>query len=240
MPSEIVIVRHGLCSGNAAERASNKGDHSLFTKSLRQQNSSEWPLLPVGIWQSQKAGQWIRSSISEDFDCYIASDMKRASETAFHFGFRDAKWNTEALLRERSWGGTESISNPERFELCTRLGISPVENSMEWSPPGGESMIMVLERMKKFLKDTSQRFSGKKLLLVSHGATIQALRILQHRITSTSYPQFIGGNNYLRNCHIFHYFEPKYSNGEIQRFGFEKSAFLNPDGSWSTSIQSID
>lgn len=241
MPSEIVIVRHGLCSGNAAERASSKGDHSLFTEVLRQQDSSEWPLLPVGIWQSQEAGQWIRSSISEDFDYYLSSDMKRASETALHLGFRDATWNTETLLRERSWGGTESISNPERFELCTKMGISPVENSMEWSPPGGESMIIVLKRMETFLKDANQQFEGKKLLLVSHGAPIQALRVLQHRVTSSAYLQFIGGNNYLRNCHILHYFAPRGSGDDgLPSFGFERSAFLNSDGSWSTSVQAIN
>jgi broad specificity phosphatase PhoE len=240
MPNEIVIVRHGLCSGNAAERASSKGDHSLFTEVLRQQDSSIWSLLQIGIQQSQKAGRWIQSSISEDFDCYLASDMTRASETAFHLGFKDAVWETEILLRERSWGGTESMSNPERFELCTNLGVSPVEDSMDWSPPNGESMTMVLERMRAFLKGAKQKFRGKKLLLVSHGAPIQALRVLQHRVFGSEYLPFVSGNNYVRNCHIFHYFSPKDGGNDLPLFKFERSAFLNPDGSWSVTVQKID
>lgn len=239
MPSEIVIVRHGLCLGNVAERASSKGDHSLFTDALRQQDSSTWSLLPAGILQAQEAGKLIRSSISEDFDCYLASDMTRASETASHLGFRDAIWGTEPLLRERSWGGTESISNPERFKLCANSGVSPVEDSMDWSPPGGESMTIVLKRMQTFLKDAKQKFEGKKLLLVSHGAPIQALRVLQHRIASSVYLKFISGDNYIRNCHILHYFAPR-SGGDLPSFRYERSAFLNPDGSWSVTVQSID
>lgn len=241
MVREIVVVRHGLCSGNAAERASSKGDHSLFTETLRRQDSSEWPLLQEGIRQSQEAGRWIRSSIPGDFDCYLTSGMTRADETAFHLGFKDAVWETETLLKERSWGGVECLPNPERDELCRSLGISPVEDSCDWSPPGGESMSMVLQRIRLFLKDASQRFKGKRMLIVSHGAPIHALRVIQHRIADPEYLQFIRDNRFIRNCHIFHFYGLDGSDNEdLPLFRFERSAYLNPDDSWSTSVHTIE
>lgn len=239
MPSEIVIVRHGLCSGNVAERASSKGDHSLFTETLRQQDSSTWPLVTKGVWQSQEAGRLIKSTISGDFDHYVSSDMTRTLETASHLGFSNATWVIETLLRERSWGGAESMPNPERLKLCAELGISPFEDSIHWSPPNGESMVSVLMRLRAFLKNTAQKFKGKRLILISHGAPVQAMRLLQHRIAESDYLRFIGGNNYIRNCHVFHYFARKDNGGNLPMFGFERSAFLNADDSWSVTVRKI-
>lgn len=240
MPTEIVIVRHGLCTGNAADQASRKGNHSLFSHGLRQQKSTEWPLLPLGVIQSQETGKKIMGSIAENFDHYLTSDITRSIETARGLGFKKAVWEIDTLLRERDWGGIENLPYPERNELFKQAGISSTEDSLEWRPPGGESMLFILRQVESFLKMARQKFHGKKLLIVSHGAPVQAMRVLQHKVVPENYVSFISGNNYIRNCHIFHYFSPKKDVGITPMYLFERSMFLTADGTWSESIQKIE
>ena len=125
MPVEMVIVRHGESIGNAAYRASCKGDCSLFTKEVLCQESSQSPLTPTGIKQSELMGEWIRNNISQTFDRYLTSDYVRAIETAKHLGFKNSNWEENTLLRERDWGGFEYLTFPERNDLFKRFGISP-------------------------------------------------------------------------------------------------------------------
>ena len=239
MPTEIVLVRHGLCTGNAAGLASRKGDQSLFTQEFRSQKSSDWTLLPHGIWQAQEAGEKIRSAVLRNFDHFIASDIVRSRETAKYLGF-SAVWETDILLRERDWGGTESLPYPERKNIFERNGISLTEDSMKWNPPGGESMLLILGQMRIFLKKVQQRFSGKRILIVSHGGPIQAIRVLQHNVNQTSYASFISGNNYIRNCHIFHYFSKKNDGCLLPMYEYEHSLYLNSDNNWIETIVKLN
>jgi broad specificity phosphatase PhoE len=235
MPIEIVLVRHAICTGNAAERASYHGDHTLFTPNVRKKKSIDWPLLPLGIKQSEEAGEKIRQSVSGEFDYYITSDILRAVETAQHLGFKDVEWKTNILWRERNWGGVENIPLPERQKVFDRLGISSVEDSLEWRPPGGESMISIMRRVELFLRWAQHHLSGKRLLIVSHGGPVQAMRVIQHNITPQNYQLFISGNNYIRNCHVFQYSLRSYNDVNIPKFKLERSLFAKANGDWQDS-----
>ncbi len=209
MPTEIVIVRHGQCTGNVADRASFKGNHSLFTEELRQQKSSLWPLTPAGIKESELAGNWIRNNITNVFDHYFRSDYLRAIETAEHMRFDESHWIESLLLRERQWAGSENLPYPEREKFFESFGVPTEEDSLFWSPPNGEAMIAIIKKMELFLDEARRMYSGKRILLVSHGAPLQAFRVLQHQIEPADYKSFISGKNYIRNCHIFHYSNKK-------------------------------
>jgi len=239
MPIEIVFVRHAICTGNAAERASCQGDHTLFTSDVRNKKSVDWPLLPFGFRQAEKVGEKIRECISEEFDYYLTSDILRAVETAQHLGFDGVEWKTNALLRERNWGGVENIPLSERQEVFDRLGISSTEDSLDWRPPRGESMISIVRRIQLFLKWTQQHLSGKRLLIVSHGGPVQAMRVIQHNIAPQDYRLFISGDNYIRNCHVFQYSMRSYGDVEIPKFRLERSLFAKVNGGWQDSTQEL-
>lgn len=239
MPSEIVIVRHGQCTGNLADRASYKGDHRLFTQEIRKQKSSEWPLTVRGIKESELTGDWIRNNIVSEFDHYFTSDYTRAIETAKHMNFVGANWNQDFLLRERRWGGVENLPYPERNAIFQRTKISTMEDSPDWRPPNGESMRVVLKKVRRFLEKTREITSMKRVLVVSHGAPLQAFRILQHNIASYQYIPFLNGKNHIRNCHIFHYFNKKGNDSDVPMYSFERSVFLDPNGNWVETVQKI-
>ncbi len=239
MPTEIVIVRHGQCTGNVADRASYKGDHRLFTKEIRSQKSSLWSLTPTGIRESKSSGEWIRNKISPAFDYYFSSDYVRAIETAAHMGFEKSCWKENSLLREREWGGSENLPYSERNELFQRFGTSLTEDSLSWSPPNGESMITIIEKVKSFLDEVKMVTSGKRVLIVSHGAPLQAFRVLQHKVEPSRYTAFINKGDYIRNCHIFHYLVRKDESADIPMYSLERSAYLNSDHEWIEAVQQI-
>lgn len=235
MSEELVIVRHGQCTGNAADRASSKGDHSLFTREVRRQESHKWQLTERGIVESKYAGAWIRQNIAISFDHYLYSDFVRAVETGHHMDFEDALWKENKLLRERKWGGVENLPYPERNEIFHRLGISEHENSMYWRPPNGESMVSVVQRTQRFLQEQREGTT----LVVSHGAPIQAIRLIQHGIRADDYPEFISGNNYIRNCQIFHYFGRKNESTNLPTYAFERSVYLDAADKWIETVREL-
>ena len=239
MPIEIVLVRHAVCTGNAADRASCRGDHTLFTPEVKKKKSVDWPLLPLGIRQSEEAGEKIRQSISGRFDYYITSDILRAIETAQHLGFKGVEWQANALWRERNWGGSENVPLPERQKIFDRLGIPHMEDSLGWRPPRGESMTSIIRRVELFLKWAQRHLSGKRLLIVSHGGPVQAMRVIQHNIKSQDYPLFISGDNYIRNCHIFQYSLRSYGDVNIPKFRLERSLFAKANGDWQDNTQEL-
>lgn len=236
MPAEVVVVRHGQCSGNVADRASYKGNHHLFTTDIRSQKSSQWPLTSTGIKESELAGNWIRDNIATEFDFYFTSDYVRAVQTAKHLAFEGSRWIEDFLLREREWGGAENLPYPEREVLFQHFGVSPTEDSMSWRPPNGESMFTIVGKMRLFLARARATASAKRILLVTHGAPLQAFRVLQHNISPSRYTSFVNGENYLRNCHVFHYSEKKGSADNIPMYSLERSAYLNPDSKWVETI----
>ncbi len=232
MPQEIVIVRHAQCTGNAADRASKKGDHSFYTPTLRSQKSFDWPLTSLGVEQSKSAGNKLRTSIAAEFDCYLCADIPRAEQTAQHLGFPDAKWERCTLLRERDWGGIECLPYPERSTLFSQAKISPEEDSLDWRPPGGQSMRYILGNMKLFLKYISAHYKARRIIAVTHGAPVQAMRVLQHAIPEEHYTSFISSDNYIRNCHIFHYHKKTMEENGIPMYRIERSIHQDPNGQW--------
>jgi len=239
MPTEIVLLRHGQCTGNVAARASAKGDHSLFVPEIRNQESSLWPLTPLGVKQSSLAGTWIKENIAPAFDFCFSSDQTRSIETAEHLGFTGTSWVEEPLLREREWGGAENLPVPERDALFQDLGISPTEDSLAWSPPNGESMITVTKRLRLFFEKPRKLISSKRVLVVSHGGPLQAFRVLQHQVKPSRYVEFIGGDNYIRNCHIFHYLEKRNGKRNFPMYSLEWSIFLDKDNHWVEASRNI-
>lgn len=239
MPTEIVLLRHGQCTGNVAARASAKGDHSLFSPEIRNQESSLWPLTPLGVKQSILAGNWIRENISPTFDLCFSSDQVRSIETAGYLGFSGTLWKNDLLLREREWGGTENLPVPERDALFQRLEISPIEDSLGWHPPNGESMITVIKKLKSFFKKVGSLVSSKRVIIVSHGGPLQAFRVLQHQVEPHRYTEFISGDNYIRNCHIFHYLNKRNGDNDFPMYSLERSIFLDPNSQWIETSKNI-
>jgi broad specificity phosphatase PhoE len=181
----------------------------------------------------------IREKIYPSFDGYVHSPYPRAEETAHHLGFTNATWEVNELLRERKWGGIENLPYPERNAIFAKTGINPTEDSITWRPPRGESMIELLTNAKAFLIWVHERFPKGRVLAISHGGPIQAIRVIQHRVVPDKYSAFISGDNYIRNCHIFHFFD-RDGDGAIPRFKSERSLCIDQSGTWCEKLNKIE
>jgi broad specificity phosphatase PhoE len=207
MPTEILLMRHGESTGNVAGMLSRGGDHSLFTELLRNQNSSSWPLTEKGVQQARNAGSFIRNSGWSPFDGYYCSDYVRAIETASNLRLEGASWTADSRLRERNWAGLERLSFPEMLKIFSDQKTPLVENSIDWHPPGGESMRSLLLRLDLFLADIRKRHSGQRVIIVSHGGIVHAMLLMQHGLGQTDYQAFIHNHRHVRYCHLYRYFD---------------------------------
>ncbi len=208
MPLDLVIVRHGRSEGNEANSASRKGDNRHFTEEYRARHGSQWRLTGLGCRQADAAGEWLRANNLSRFDRYYTSDYIRARETAVHLDLPDASWFPAPRLRERDWGGLESIPEQERLdkfrEEIERRQVQP----FYWRPPYGESMADLTDRIDMVLGTLSRECSDKRVIIVCHGEVMWGFRVLLERMGQERYMELDASKHpfdKIHNCQILHY-----------------------------------
>ena len=123
------------------------------------------PLAAVGREQARELG---RNYAYKAPDAVFCSDLQRASETAaIVFAGRGLPIVPDARLREYDYGD------------MTRFPVAQVEAEFArriTEPfPGGESLLMVLQRVGAFLQDALREYDRKTIVVIGHRATRYAL-----------------------------------------------------------------
>ncbi|HLD07524.1 MAG TPA: class I tRNA ligase family protein, partial [Candidatus Peribacterales bacterium] len=165
---EVTLVRHGETDINKEKRVQGGNiDHSLNE---------------TGRKQAQETSSALRG---ESFDLIICSDALRAVETAEILGKELGIGTIEKLpiLRERNlgdWSGKKAVDI-----LQENPPPNPATNPSfhTTTPKNGESFSEFLKRMQDAAEEIMRRFSGKKILLVSHRGTMQGLMTVTKRLT---------------------------------------------------------
>lgn len=143
----IALLRHGQTDWNI---------------DFRLQGTSDIPLNEIGLKQAKTAAE----GISGEWDVIIASPLSRALETAkivaahHHLG----EVLVDPLLLERSFGEAEGL----RYEDW-RLKYP------DSHVPGGETIEALELRANRLLHALAEKYSGQRVLAVSHGALIRKL-----------------------------------------------------------------
>jgi len=228
-PMNLVLIRHGESEGNRSNWFSRHGDNRYFTPEHLARHSAWWHLTELGIKQAEVTGEWLRKNNLHHFDHHIVSSHVRAIETASYLGLDDALWDVRYELRERDFGLVDVLADDEknrRFpEYVRRLDFDRYFNR----PPKGESMDDMRLRIEKsmipLLRDTAD---GERVLIVSHGDTIRALRIIIEGINPVVYNHLvINDDPYLdtSNCQIVEYtrVNPKNKDDVRETFGWVRS-----------------
>jgi len=110
------------------------------------------------------------------FDQIVASDLDRAEETAVIVGQAlGLTPHTDPLLRERSFGEYEGRPTDDLSSDLTGVEESVYVNP-DARPPGGESFRDVVARAQRFLQRVDDEWPTTRLLVVTHGGMVQALR----------------------------------------------------------------
>ena len=160
MVTEFIFVRHGETDANR---------EGIL------QGSMDVPLNSIGIRQAQAVAEYLKDTC---FDAAFSSPLKRAAQTAeilaevnrqsFPLEFNEA-------LREWNCGEIDGLKwadiNARYIEVAKSFCFEQIDVQM----PGGESGWEFQHRVENFVKECSERFAGKKVLLVAHGGVLQRI-----------------------------------------------------------------
>lgn len=161
MPKTVLgLLRHGQTDWNI---------------DFRLQGVTDIPLNETGIAQARDAAAAINP---EDWDLVLSSPLSRAKDTAKIVSELNGLLPTEVepLLIERSFGEAEGLMYQEWKERYADTN----------AVPGGESLPDLESRAHLLLDFLAEKYSGRKVLAVSHGALI---RILLRIISDGEFPR---------------------------------------------------
>lgn len=171
------LVRHGQTDWNAARRY---------------QGQADIPLNETGINQAKALAQQIAA---QKFDAIYASDLVRASKTAAILAEPlGLPVKIDVRLREICQGIWEGMSLDEVQEKYAEDFKRGAEDPAFSRAPGGESVAEVTERMAEAANEITQRHTGGKILLVSHGLAVSTLYCQANNIPLTHVYQYIPDN----------------------------------------------
>lgn len=159
------LVRHGETDWNAASRLQGHTDIDLNAKGLAQAKQMAHALKKMNL----------------QFDVLYTSDLQRAAKTAQEI---EALFKTSAIsnaaLRERHLGALQGLTINEAPICEPVLWKSHLSRNIEESLRDGESIQQFSDRIKTALEKIRMAHSGKTILLVSHGGTLD----MMYRIAS--------------------------------------------------------
>lgn len=149
----LYLVRHGETDWNRQRRI---------------QGHSDIPLNEQGILQARRLAERFRKHPA---DIIFSSDLLRARQTAEIIGEAlDLPVHTCPRLRERSFGQLEGMTVEE---IKQRYSVYPIGTPLE-EKYGIESLERMQERIVARLEEIMAQYGGKQVLVVSHGAAINA------------------------------------------------------------------
>ncbi len=182
-PAKLWIVRHGQSAGNVARDAADAAGHSMIDLDIR---DVDVPLSELGAEQAAAVGRWF-ASLPEDErpEVILASPYLRARETArtiCEAGGATGEARpplVDERLREREFGILDRLTGagirekfPEQAEHRANLG------KFYHRPPGGESWVDVILRLRSALDTISLHHADKRVLIVCHQVVVLCFRYI--------------------------------------------------------------
>lgn len=176
----LYIVRHGETDWNAKKLI---------------QGHTDIPLNKEGIKQAKILSKDLKDV---KFEAVFSSDLIRAKKTAEIIVLeKKLAINTTRLLRERRYGKLEGSprTEMEKFHKIWE-GLSKKERLTFQPFDGYETDGKAIARFITFLREISTVYSGKTVLVVSHGGIIRAL--LNHLSEKTYFIGAISNSAYIK------------------------------------------
>ncbi|QWE00404.1 histidine phosphatase family protein [Polynucleobacter sp. JS-Mosq-20-D10] len=163
--TKLCLIRHGETNWNAERRLQGHTDIPLNTKGLQQARQ---------MAQALKTAKLL-------FDVLYTSDLQRAADTANAivelFG---VEARVDSALRERHFGALQGLTIQEASLLQPEIWQAHITRDLEHELEGGESIEQFALRVQNVLDKIQEQHSGKTILLVSHGGTLD----MMYRIAS--------------------------------------------------------
>ncbi len=171
--NKLVLLRHGQSQWNLENR---------FT------GWKDVPLTEKGIQEAKNAGLLIKKHNIE-LDKVFSSNLERANKTA-EIALREAKmlnffkdnkliYTRDSSLNERDYGDLVGLNKSETAEKFGKDQVHIWRRSFEISPPNGESLKDVLNRVSPYFSKNIEPLLSKNqnILIVAHGNSLRAIMI---------------------------------------------------------------
>lgn len=134
---------------------------SVDNEARRASGHADIPLSVAGWQQAEELGQHYAA---QALDAVFCSDLQRAAITAeIAFAARGLPIVGDARLREYDYGEMTQYPITQVEAEFSRRIREPF--------PGGESALMVVQRVGAFLRDTMHAYDGKTVVVIGHRAT---------------------------------------------------------------------
>ncbi|MHA1860360.1 MAG: histidine phosphatase family protein [Candidatus Asgardarchaeia archaeon] len=144
----LIIIRHGETVDNVRDIIQGQRHGKLTER---------------GMEQVRKLALRLKD---EKIDVIFSSDLGRARETTEEIAkFHKVPIHYTPELREREFGIFEGSPMEEVRKAIRESGLSKVE----FKPEGGESILELRERARKFLSRILKEFNDETILVSSHG-----------------------------------------------------------------------
>ena len=159
MPGKIILVRHGETQANRL-RCFAESDEILLTD--------------AGKRQAEELAHRLAARFQPD--ALFSSPFVRARQTSEIIA-RALKIPSEILvgLHERDFGCLKGQPYGRLGEMMSADALCDPARSWMWTPPGGESLDDVRRRAVAAIDNLRDRYPAQELIVVSHGAVIQAI-----------------------------------------------------------------
>lgn len=166
--TRILAIRHGETAWNVDTRL---------------QGHLDIPLNEVGLRQASHLAQALAQR--DTVDAIYASDLSRAHVTAS--AIAQAMGQTVAVhagLRERHFGVFQGRTFAQIEAELPEHALQWRKRVPEWIPPGGgESLVMLHERILKTVDELAVQHKGQQIVLVAHGGVLDVLYRAATRLT---------------------------------------------------------
>lgn len=147
-----------------------------WTNPYRYQGHRDLPLNGTGRKQARALAQRLAG---ETLSAVYSSDLQRALETArIVAAGHEMAVVPRAELRELNFGLYEGLSPQEVESLHPDSFPAWLANPVAVSPPEGESLAQMMERVKGFLDRVKGERQGQQVLVVGHGGSLRAILCL--------------------------------------------------------------
>lgn len=207
-PETLWVIRHGQSAGNVARDDAHARGLSRIELTHR---DVDVPLSQLGREQAKALGRaFAAQDASARPEIVLSSPYVRAVETAKIF--RDnggcvsqASICIDERLREKEFGILDGLTaagirefHPEQAEFRALMG------KFYHRPPGGESWVDVIFRLRALLDSVSLHHGGRRVLIVAHQVVVLCLRYIIEGLSEAEILE-IDRREDVANCAITEY-----------------------------------
>lgn len=178
--TRLVFIRHGQSLRNKLCPWPYLPDDEKIIKILGEISDRDTPLSEIGFEQAQKTGLALRKIFGMP-DIIFHSGYLRAEQTAREIFSaykknekKKIKFLVDDSIRERAVGHVYNMPESEARKFFPWIkNYRELFSDFDFCPPGGESLVEVVDRVRDFINFLVSAHSGKTIFIVSHGRAIQ-------------------------------------------------------------------